>query len=78
MTQGYFWTTEEAKAGHLTVTKSTSRSYGYMLKHGPSGATACWYRRKRDALRRIRELAENRWIPPQPYQPRPTKKGETP
>jgi hypothetical protein len=69
-TGGYFWTT-----GHLTVTNSTSRSYGYMLKHTPTGATACRYRRKSDALRRIRELAENRYIPPETPRPRTTRKG---
>jgi hypothetical protein len=58
MIQGYFWTTVAARAGHLTVTRATSRTYGYMLRHIPTGATGCWYRRKVDAWSRIRDLAD--------------------
>lgn len=53
----YFWTTKEARAGNLEVIRSTRRTYGFSLRHKPTGETACWYRLKRDALSRIDELA---------------------
>ena len=47
---------EAAKAGHLQVVRSRRRSYGYSFLNVILGLTACWYRRKRDALARLAEL----------------------
>lgn len=54
---GYYWTTDQARKGNLTVTSATMRDYGYSLKHKPTGATAMWFKRKRDALAKIAALA---------------------
>lgn len=54
----YHWTTEQARLGNLGAVRSPRRAYGYTLAHLPSGATAMWFRRKRDALQRIAELRD--------------------
>ena len=52
---GYPWTTEEAREGNLSVIGYYKD--GFKLRNTRTGDVAMWFKRKKDAVKKITDLA---------------------